>query len=73
MLLQKESCSGCTRAIQKITSGELLAKQEMRKILLYTENTYIHKLLLNVVTTGIEALVSWNKFLYAFVKEIYRL
>jgi hypothetical protein len=35
---------------------------------------YIHKLLLNIVTAGIEAfVVSENKFLYACVKEICRL
>jgi hypothetical protein len=31
---------------------------------------YIHKLLLNIVTAGIEALVLGNKFLYACVKEV---
>jgi hypothetical protein len=42
----------------KVTSSELLTKQAMRKkLLLYTKNTYIPKLLLNIVTTGIEALV----------------
>jgi hypothetical protein len=48
----------------------------MRKKLLYTKNTYIRlfKLLLNLVTFGIEALVlSRNKFLYACVKEVCRL
>jgi hypothetical protein len=35
----------------------------------YTKNTCIHKLLLNVVTAGIEArVVSENKLLYARVK-----
>jgi hypothetical protein len=61
------------RAIQKITSGEQLKKQAMRKIL-HKKNTYILKLLLNIVTAGIEALaVSGNKFLYACVKEVCRL
>jgi hypothetical protein len=32
------------RAIQKITSGELLTKQSMRKNVLYTKNMYILKL-----------------------------
>jgi hypothetical protein len=54
-----------TRAIRKVTSGELLTKQIMiNKI----------KLLLNVIAAGIEALVlSENKFIYARVKEVYRL
>jgi hypothetical protein len=56
----------CSRAVWKVTSGELLTKQ--------ANNTYILKLLLNVVTTGIEALViSGNKFLYACVREVCRL
>jgi hypothetical protein len=43
-------------------------------MLLYTKYAYILKLLLNVVTTTIEALVvSSNKFLYVFVKEYCRL
>jgi hypothetical protein len=42
-----------------------------RKNILYTKNMYVLKLLLNIVTAGIEALVaSGNKFLYACVKEI---
>jgi hypothetical protein len=50
-------------AIYKVTSGELLTKQAMRKqILLYTKNMYILKLLLNVVTAGIGALVLGNNF-----------
>jgi hypothetical protein len=53
------------RAIQKVTTGELLTKQAMRKKM-QEIHTYIHKLLLNVVTTRIEALdVLGNKFLYA--------
>jgi hypothetical protein len=61
-----------TRAIQKVTSGELLTKQTMRKrIVLYTKNMDVHKLLLNAVTVRIEALVvSGNKFLYARAKEV---
>jgi hypothetical protein len=46
-----------TRAVWKVTSSELLTKQEMRKNVLYTKNTYILKLLLNIVTATIEALV----------------
>jgi hypothetical protein len=62
------------RVNRKINSGELLTKQAMRKtILLYIKNKYILKLLLNVVTSGIEGLVSENKFLYACVKEVYSL
>jgi hypothetical protein len=44
---------------------------EKKTILIYTKNTYIPKLLLNVVSAGTEALaVLGNKFLYAFVKEL---
>jgi hypothetical protein len=40
-------------------------------MLLYTKATYILKLLLSVVTAGIEALVVLeNKFLYVCVKEV---
>jgi hypothetical protein len=52
-----------TGAIREVTSGELLTKQAMKKI--YIKNTYIFKLLFNVVADGIEALVSGNKFLYS--------
>jgi hypothetical protein len=59
------------RAVWKVTFIEMLTKQAMRKTILYTKNTYILKLVLNVVTTGIEALVlSGNKFMYACVKEV---
>jgi hypothetical protein len=59
------------RAIWKVTSGELLTKQAMRKKILYTKNMYILKLLLNVITTGIEApVMSGYKFLYACVKKV---
>jgi hypothetical protein len=60
-----------TRAIRKVTSGDLLTKQAMRSKCYYVQkNTYIFKLLLYIVTAGIEALViSGNTFLYAFVKE----
>jgi hypothetical protein len=44
-----------------------------KRILLYTKYACILKLLLNVVTAGIEALVSGNKFLYGCVKEVCRL
>jgi hypothetical protein len=38
-----------------------------------TKNTYVLKLLLNLVTAGTEALVSRNKFLYACAKKVCRL
>jgi hypothetical protein len=63
----------CTRAIQKVTSHELITKEAIRKKKLYTKTTYIFKLLLNIVTTGTEALVvSGSKFLYAYVREVCR-
>jgi hypothetical protein len=59
------------RAVQKVISSDMLTKQAMRKKILYTKNTYVLKQLLNMVTSGIEALVIWgNKFLYACVKEV---
>jgi hypothetical protein len=58
----------------RFTSVELLTKQGMRKNVLYTKNKCILKLLLNIGTVGIEALVvSEYKFLYARVKEVCRL
>jgi hypothetical protein len=40
-----------TKAIQKSTSGGQIKKQDRRKnILLYTEVSYIHRLLLNIIT-----------------------
>jgi hypothetical protein len=49
-------------------------KTSNEKRILYIKITYILKLLLNVVTAGIEALVILeNKFLYAWVKEVCRL
>jgi hypothetical protein len=48
------------RATRKVTSGELLTNSN-ENIVLYTKK-YIFKLLLNVVTTGIEGLVMGNKF-----------
>jgi hypothetical protein len=49
-------------------------KTNKEKKLLYIRNTYILKLLMNLVTAGIEALSLWgNKFLYACVKEVCRL
>jgi hypothetical protein len=49
------------RVIRKVTCGDLLTKQAMKKIL-YAKNTYILKLLLNIVTGGTETLVSGNIF-----------
>jgi hypothetical protein len=43
-------------AYRKVTSGELLTTQETRKTLLYTNNMYILKTLINVVIAGIEEL-----------------
>jgi hypothetical protein len=52
------------RAIQKVTSGELLTKQAMRKKCIIYKKCVLVKLLLIVVTAGIEALVVLgNKFL----------
>jgi hypothetical protein len=48
-------------------------KTNNEKELLYTRNTYILKLLFNVVIAGIKTLVSGNKFLYACVKKVDRL
>jgi hypothetical protein len=61
-----------TRAIQNVISCELLTKQAMRKFfLLHTRNIYTLQLLLNLVTAGTGALVvSWNKLLYACVKDV---
>jgi hypothetical protein len=39
-----------TRAIRKVHSGDPVTKQAKRKNVLYTRNTYIFKLLLNVVS-----------------------
>jgi hypothetical protein len=57
-----------TRAIRKITSGELLAKQAMKKcITCKNTRTYLSY----VVNDGFEAfVVLGNKFLYACVKKI---
>lgn len=56
------------RAIFKVTSDELLTEQSIRTKLLNTKNMYVLKLLLNVLTVRIEALVLGNKFLYAMLK-----
>jgi hypothetical protein len=62
------------RAIRKVTSSEQLTKQATTKKYYIQKTMYIPKLLLNVVTAGIEALViSGKKFLYACVKEVCRL
>jgi hypothetical protein len=61
------------RDIQKVTSSELITKQAIRekKYWYIQKNVYVLKLLLNVVITGIEALViSRNTILYASVKEV---
>jgi hypothetical protein len=66
------TCSYCyMRTIRKVTLGELLTKQAMRKENLIIYKKYTLQLLFNVVTTRTEALmVSGNKFLYACVKEV---
>jgi hypothetical protein len=51
-----------TRAVRKVTFSELLTKQGMRKKFIVHIHTYIHKLLLNIVAAGIEALVSRISF-----------
>jgi hypothetical protein len=62
-----------TRAIRKATSNECQQNKAMKILIIY-ENTYILKLLLNVVTPGIEVIiVSRNRFLYACVKQFCRL
>jgi hypothetical protein len=49
-------------------------KTSKKKKILYTKNTYIHKLFLNSVAAGTEALVvSGNEFFNACVKEVCRL
>jgi hypothetical protein len=45
----------------------------MKKKIYYTKNRYILKLLLNVDTAQIKALVTGIKFLYVCVKEVCRL
>jgi hypothetical protein len=56
--VHKEKYSCYTRAIWKLISSELLTKQAMRNKIYYMQkNTYIFKLLLNIVTAGIEAVV----------------
>jgi hypothetical protein len=55
------------RAIQKVTSGELLTKQIY---LLYTKSMYLLKVFLSIVTAGIEAIVTLgSKFLCSCVKD----
>jgi hypothetical protein len=62
------------RAVRKVTFSELLTNQAMRKKIiykLYTKNMSVLKLLLTIVTAGIEALVvPGNKCLYACVNEV---
>jgi hypothetical protein len=56
-------------AIQKVTP-DALTKQTSRKNLLWTINLYILQLLLNLATARTEVLVSGNKSLCTYVKEI---
>jgi hypothetical protein len=55
------------RAIQKVTSSELLKRASRTKFYYtYTKKTFILKLVLKVVTAGNEAHVAFgNRFLYA--------
>jgi hypothetical protein len=76
LLFKAKNSVNHTRAIQKVTSSELLRKHAIgeNKFYYIPKYTYILKLLLNIVTAGIEALVvSGNKFLYVCVKEVCRL
>jgi hypothetical protein len=68
MFLSFQCHEGCSES----NFSELLTNQAMRKkIVLCRKNVYIRKLLLIVVTAGIEALVlSGNKFLYACIEEV---
>jgi hypothetical protein len=59
-----------SRAIRKLTSGELLTKKGNEKLLRIYNNTYIIKLLFNVVTVGNEALISGNKFLCLYQRSL---
>jgi hypothetical protein len=54
------------RDIRKVISSELLTKQAKREKFII----YILKLLLNIVTHGLETLVLENKFLCACVREV---
>jgi hypothetical protein len=58
--------------MRKVTSSEMLKNNE-KKICIMYKKKYILKLRLNVVTAGTEALVvSGNKYLYAYLKEVCR-
>jgi hypothetical protein len=60
----------CMRTIRKVISGELLTKRTLVKNFIMYKNTYILKLLLNIVTTRIEALVIWrSKFFMPMSKK----
>jgi hypothetical protein len=49
----------------KSSIGELLTKQAMGKRVLHIKNTYMLKLIINLLTDETEAIVSGNKFLYS--------
>lgn len=59
------------RAIWQVIFDELLTKRKNKKKNLYTKNTYSYvlRLLLSIVTAGIEALASGNEFSCAYVKS----
>lgn len=69
MLLRKVR----VRPIRKLSSDELLTKQEMKEnFIIYKKITYTLKVLLNAVTSGIEELViSGSKFFYTCIKGIF--
>jgi hypothetical protein len=53
----------CVTAIGKVTSGDLLTKQALRKkMALCTKNRYIFKLLLTAVTAGIDLYLHYPYF-----------
>jgi hypothetical protein len=61
------SIIACWAVFTELLPGNML----IRSVTLYTKNTYIPKLLLNVETTGIEALVvSGNVFLCLYQRSL---
>jgi hypothetical protein len=59
-----------TSAIRKVTFSQLLIKQAVGEILLSAKVTCKLKILLIIVTVGVEALLSENRLLDASVKEV---
>jgi hypothetical protein len=57
--------------LSKVTSGDMLTKQALTKFIIYKKFVVL-KLLLKLLTAGIEALVvPRNNFLYVWVKKAY--